>query len=79
MGKAGRLSLWVLGVLALGALTLEVGTRLLGGPKGGRSIYREISRDFEQLKQFAARPEHVRQNRHQVLRVLSVLGAAVPD
>jgi hypothetical protein len=51
MGKAGRLSLWVLGVLALGAVTLEAGTRLLGGPKGERSIYREISRDFEQLRQ----------------------------
>jgi hypothetical protein len=51
MGKAGRFSLCVLGVLALGAVTLETGTRLLGSPKGGRSVYREISRDFEQLKQ----------------------------
>jgi hypothetical protein len=51
MAKAGRLFLYALGVLALGAVTLEVGARLLGGPKGGRSVYREISRDFEQLGQ----------------------------
>ena len=51
MGKAGRRFLGILGMLVLGVMVLEVGTRLVGGPKGGRSIYREISRDFAELKQ----------------------------
>ena len=54
MGKAGRRSLYVVGVLVLGVLTLEVGTGVLGGPKAGRSPYREISRDFEQLRELRA-------------------------
>jgi hypothetical protein len=31
--------------------TLEVGTRVLGAPKGERSMYRENGREFEQFKQ----------------------------
>jgi hypothetical protein len=50
MSKGCR-RLWnVLGVLVLGVVTLEVGARTLGGPAGGRSMYREMSREFEQLR-----------------------------
>jgi hypothetical protein len=41
----------VLGVLVVGVVTLEAGTRVLGGPREGRTMYREISRDFAQLQQ----------------------------
>ncbi len=51
MGKGSRRFWYVLGILALGVVTLEVGTGVLGGPKSGRSMYREMSRDFQQLKQ----------------------------
>jgi hypothetical protein len=51
MAKAGRCFLYVVGILVLAMGTLEVGTRLLGGPRGERSMYRENSRGFEQLQQ----------------------------
>jgi hypothetical protein len=51
MGKGSIRFFYVLGVLVLGVATLEVGAGLLGGPKEERSKYREISRDFEQLRQ----------------------------
>jgi hypothetical protein len=50
MSKGSRRSWYVLGILVLGVATLEIGTRLLGGPKDERSIYGEIS-DSEQLAQ----------------------------
>jgi hypothetical protein len=51
MAKAGRCFLYVVGILVLAMGTLEIGTRLLGGPRGERSMYRENSRGFEQLQQ----------------------------
>jgi len=50
MSRRSRRFRYVLGVLVLGVLTLEVGTRVLVGPKGERSMYREMSQDFEQLR-----------------------------
>jgi hypothetical protein len=51
MSKGCRRLWYVLGVLVLGVVTLEVEGRALGGPAGGRSMYREMSREFEQLRQ----------------------------
>jgi hypothetical protein len=51
MSKGSRRVWYVVGVLVLGVVILEVGARVLGGPAGGRSIYREMSREFEQLRQ----------------------------
>lgn len=52
MGEAGRRTLYAIGVLVvLAVATLEVGTRLLGAPKGERSMYGANSEGFEQLEQ----------------------------
>lgn len=51
MGKAGRRAVFAIGVLVLAVATLEVGTRVLGAPKGERSAYRENSEGFEHFKQ----------------------------
>jgi hypothetical protein len=54
MGKAGRRTLCAIGLGALALATLEIGTRVLGAPKGERSMYGATSEGFEQLKELRA-------------------------
>jgi hypothetical protein len=51
MARGGRGFLYVVGVLVLAMATLEVGTRLLGGPKGERAVHREKEPEVELARQ----------------------------
>jgi hypothetical protein len=51
MARAGRCFLYVVGILALAMGTLEIGTRLLGGPKGERAVHREKEPEVELARQ----------------------------
>ncbi len=52
MGRWSRRFLYVVGVLALAAATLELGTRLLREPQGEPSISREASQGSDEFGQF---------------------------
>ena len=79
ISKGSRRIWYVLGVLILGVLTLEVGARVLGGPAGARSLYREMSQEFAQLRQLRQDLRTCGEAGREVLRVFSVLGAALRD
>jgi hypothetical protein len=62
MVKAGRRTIYAIAIVALGIVTLEVGTRLLGAPMRQAYPYLEMSRDFEQLEQLIGDREECGRN-----------------
>jgi hypothetical protein len=52
MGQGSKRFFYVAGVLVLAAATLELGTRLLGEPRGEPSISRETSQGSDEFGQF---------------------------
>jgi hypothetical protein len=54
MGQGSKRFFYVAGVLVLAAATLELGTRLLGEPRGEPSISRETSQGSDEFGQFGA-------------------------